>query len=158
MTLRLLAGIAAALVLSAAAASAQTRTTVLLPQTTIGAARAGVIEEVVLVPREARSLSVQARFLYGADGTSAKAWVQTSLDGGATWVDVINFAFTTAAERVVSSVRTDTAVAANYTATDGTLADDTIKDGILGDRIRVKWTTTGTYSGATSLKVTAVFQ
>lgn len=144
--------------LLAETAAAQTRTTTLLPQTTIAAAQTGVVEEVILVPPGARSLSVQARFLYGSGGTTAKAWVQTSLDGGSTWVDIICFAFGTAAERVVSSVRADTAVGANYAATDATLADDTIKDGILGDRIRVKWTTTGTYAGATSLKLTGVFQ
>jgi hypothetical protein len=147
-----------ALLLVALPAAAQTRTTTLLPQITIAGARTAVVEEVILVPRDVRALSVQAHFLYGSGGTTAKAWVQTSFDGGATWVDIINFAFTTSAERVVSSVRTDTAVGANYTATDATLADDTIKDGLLGDRIRVKWTTTGTYGGATSLKLTGVFQ
>jgi hypothetical protein len=148
----------AALCVTALPAAAQSRTKLLLPQTTIAAARTAVVEETLLVPQGVRALSVQAVFNYGSGGTTAKAWVQTSLDGGVTWVDIANFAFATTAGRVVNSVRTDTAVAANYTATDGTLADNTIKDGILGDRIRVKWTTTGTYAGATNLKLTAVFQ
>jgi hypothetical protein len=147
-----------ALALLALPAAAQTRTTTLLPQITIAAARTAVVEEVVYVPRDCKGLTVQANFAYGSSGTTAKAWVQTSFDGGATWVDIMNFAFTTSALRAVNSVRTYTAVAANYTATDGTLADNTIKDGLLGDRVRVKWTTTGTYAGATSLKLTGVFQ
>jgi hypothetical protein len=138
-------------------ADAQQRAVTPLPTVAITTARTAVVEDFLFVPRDANALSLQAVFTYGSGGTTAKAWVQTSLDGGLTWIDIANFAFTTSSLRAVNSVRASTAVAANYTATDGTLSDNTIKDGILGDRIRIKWTTTGTYA-ATTLKITAVFQ
>lgn len=100
--------------------------------------------------------SFQITFTYGSGGTTAKFWVQTSFDAGVSWVDIANFALTTSSLRAVSSVRTGTAVAANYTATDGTLADNTIKDGLLGDQLRVKYTTTGTYAGSTTVQIDAV--
>lgn len=137
-------------------ASAQQRALVLVPQTTIADAVSGVVGDTILIPAGTKNLAVQARFLYGSGGTTAKAWVQTSLDNGATWIDVMNFAFTTAAATKVSAVNTTTALAAGATPTDGSLADNTILSGFLGDRIRVKFTTTGTYGGATSLKITAV--
>jgi hypothetical protein len=155
-------GLVAALLVGVAsysfAASPQDLGKTLMPQTTISVARTAVLEEVVRVPLDARVLGIQAVFAYGSGGTTVKAWVQTSFDGGTTWVDIANFAFTTAAARAINSVRTDTAVAANYTATDGTLADNTIKDGLLGDRLRVKWTTTGTYGGTTNLKISVVIR
>lgn len=128
----------------------------LLAQTTIGAAVANQLSNVVTGLAGMERLTVSAKFAYGAGGTTVKAWVQTSFDGGATWVDVMSFAFTTAAATKVSSVRAQTVVAAAYVPTDGTLADDTIKDGLLGDRLRVKYTTTGTYTGTTHLTVDAV--
>lgn len=101
-------------------------------------------------------LSAQAIFLYGAGGTTCKTWVQTSLDGGVTWIDVISMAFTTAALTKVASVNTAITVgAAPIAPADGTLADNTLVQGVLGDRIRVKLLTTGTYTGATSIAVTA---
>jgi len=102
-----------------------------------------------------KSLSVEANLTYGADGTTIKVWIQTSLDGGSNWIDIMNFAFTTASGRKVSTVK----IAAGATAvvpTDGTSGDNGIVDGILGDRIRAKVTTTGTYSGSTTLEVNAV--
>lgn len=132
------------------------RTQVLL-DAPLAAAVTGLVGESVAVPYGARSLAVLANFAYGSGGTATKAYVQTSLDGGATWVDVMAFAFTTSAAKKISAVRDNIALAAAYTPTDGSLTDDTIKDGLLGDRIRVKLTTTGTYAGASSLKLTAHF-
>lgn len=142
----------------AAPAGAQEYFRTLVPTTTIAAAVTGRVTEPVLlgqIPNNARYLALQANFAYGSAGTTAKVWVQTSLDGGATWVDIANFAFTTAALRKVAAVNIFIA-ATHATPTDGTLADNTIINGLLGDRIRVKYTTTGTYAGATSLTVTAV--
>jgi hypothetical protein len=124
---------------------------------TLAEARAGIVGDVHQAPAVARSLTVQATFAREAGGTSCKAWIQTSFDGGQSWVDVMCFAFLTTPAKAINSVRLDIAVGPNYTPTDGTLADNTIKDGLLGDRIRAKYTTVGTYSGASSLALTAVF-
>lgn len=132
----------------------------LLPATTIAAAVAAVVTEPLSLGGHegaARYLGLQANFLYGSGGTTVKAWVQTSFDGGANWIDIANFAFTTAALRKVAGLTVNVA-ATHATPTDGTLADNTINNGLIGDRIRVKYTTTGTYGGATSLEIKAVLR
>jgi len=89
----------------------------------------------------------QAAFTYQAGGTDVTAYVQTSLDGGTTWIDIMAFNFTTATATKISKVSLPIALAAAATPTDGSLTDDTILDGVIGDRVRVKYTTTGTYTG-----------
>jgi len=91
----------------------------------------------------------QAKFVYGSGGTSCKAYVQTSLDSGVTWVDIASFAFLLATATKVSAVTMQVALGAAVTPTDGTLADNTIVNGLLGDRLRIKYVVTGTYAGST---------
>lgn len=93
-------------------------------------------------------------FDYGSGGTTAKAWLQTSLDNGATWVDVASHAFTTADATKVSILSANVAPASQaFAPSDGALADNTVVNGALGDRYRVKVITTGTYGGSTTLNV-----
>lgn len=105
-------------------------------------------------------LVAQAKFIYGSSGgTSTKCYVQTSLDGGTTWVDIISFAFTTATATKVSSVTGYIAPGSQALApTDGSLADNTVINGVIGDRFRLKYVTTGTYVGATSIEVKIVIR
>lgn len=110
------------------------------------------------VPVGATALTIQSKFVRAAGGTTTKVYVQTSLDGGATWIDIMCHAFATTTATKISGIRTDVALAAAYAPTDASLADDTIKDGLIGDRIRVKYVVAGTYTGASSLTVTGVFQ
>ena len=98
-------------------------------------------------------LAVQAALVYGSGGTSIDVYIQTSFDGGTTWVDIMQFAFTTASATRISSCRSLTAVAANYTPTMGTLTASTIKDGLLGTSVRAYYSSVGTYAGATTLTV-----
>jgi hypothetical protein len=127
----------------------------ILPVTTIAGASGGIGDPMPL-PRGCSYLACLADFAYGSGGTTVKAWVQTSLDGGASWCDIMNFAFLLAAARKVSAVTVDIALGPAVTPTDGALADNTIVNGLLGDQVRVRWTSTGTYAGATSLKVSAL--
>lgn len=130
---------------------------VLLAATTIAAAVGPLTGTVFTLLAGMNYLGVEAIFLYGAGGTTVKAWVQTSFDGGVTWVDVINFPFTTAAASKTAAVSTQiTAGTAPVAVTDGTAADSAIVNGVLGSQVRVKYLTTGTYTGATSLAVYAV--
>jgi hypothetical protein len=92
-----------------------------------------------------RNLIVTATFAYGSGGTTAKVWLQTSVDNGVTWFDVANFAFALATAVRINKLTGDAEVAANYTPTDAALADNTIKDGLLGTMYRGKVTSTGTY-------------
>jgi len=126
----------------------------MLPSTTITAAAANQVGPTVRL-YNVMYLTVQAKFVYGSGGTNVTAWLQTSLDGGATWIDIAGFQFTTTtATRVYSLTRT--AVASIYTPTDGAIAPNTAKDGILGSHYRVKYTTTGDYAGGTTLQVDVV--
>ena len=96
-----------------------------------------------------RSLSVQASLTYGSGGTTIDAYLQTSLDGGVSWIYIAQFHLTSAAARVAFNLSSLTAVSTQYVATDGTLTSNTVKDGILGTLYRVKLASTGTYAGTT---------
>ena len=96
-----------------------------------------------------------ANLTYGSGGTTIDAWVQTSVDGGSTWIDVANFHFTTASAKFLFTLNSATSVTTEYTPTDGTLTANTAKDGIIGSQWRVKYTTVGTYAGNTTLQIDA---
>lgn len=97
----------------------------------------------------------QARFAYGSGGSSAKVYIQTSLDQDTTAIDIACITFATAAGNKVVNLSGLTPKTTAVTPGDGALADDTAIDGILGDRLRVKVVTTGTYGGSTVLSVRA---
>lgn len=101
------------------------------------------------------SLTLWAAFVRAGGGTTAKAWVQTSFDGGTTWMDVASFAFTTTTANRAFHL-TAAAVTSIATPGDAALADNTAVNGFLGPLFRVKLTTTGTYTGASSFAIYAV--
>ncbi len=132
-------------------------TIVLLPALTIAAAVSATTTSPTQHLAGMKHLSVEATFLYGAGGTTVDAYIQTTLDGGVTWFDIMNFHFTTAAGTKVSACCAYIAPASQaFTPGDAALAANTIIQGVLGTQIRAKYVTTGTYSGATSLALTAV--
>jgi hypothetical protein len=101
------------------------------------------------------SLTLLAKFTYGSGGTNATAYVQTSLDGGSTWMDIANFQFTTSTATRAYHL-TAAAVTSIATPGDGALTANTAVNGFLGSQYRVKLTTTGTYAGSTSLVIVAI--
>jgi len=117
---------------------------------------AGVSLAPVVVHGGVRALDLQARLdVVGSPGTSAKAWVQTSIDGGATWCDLACFAFAASSAAKTArlpgvSLKSPAAVA------DGSLADDSVSDGPFGERFRVKVTSVGTYGAGTTLTLAAI--
>ena len=107
-----------------------------------------------LTPRQA--LTVQAAFTYVASAaTSVDAYVQSSINGGVTWFDVAEFNFTTASATKYQNVNADTAVNTATALTDGTMTANTSINGFLGDQLRVKITSVGTYGAGTQLRVDA---
>jgi hypothetical protein len=159
---KLLAVLAAVLGIPALA-SGQSGTVVVLPSTSITVAVTGAVGPTTLLlgtytsEHKASYLAIRATFTYvGTGGTNATAYVQTSLDEGQTWADIMSFQFTTATASKVSAVSTAVALTAATTTTDGALTANTIVNGLLGDRVRVKYTTTGTYAG-TKASGTAVY-
>ena len=129
----------------------------IFPPVTITTALTGIVVGAAVTGFGAvKYLACQAVFTYGSAGTTAKFWVQTSLDQGVTWIDIMSFAFTTATLSKVSAVTTTTALAAAVTPASATLADNTILSGLIGDQLRVLSTTTGTYAGGTTIAIGAV--
>lgn len=123
----------------------------------ITAAAAGVVDGPRIVDLDrSRGVLLQAAFTYGSGGTNLKVWVQSSADGGVTWYDVACFAFTTASKTRLANLSGRTAVTTLATPGDAALSDDTTVDGLLGDRLRVKYTSTGTYAGSSTIVVSAV--
>lgn len=100
--------------------------------------------------------TIEAKLYYGSGGTSLKAWVQVTLDDGATWIDIASFAFTTASSIKVVNLSGLTPVTTAITPSDGSMTDNTVQDGVLGSAMRVKLTSTGTYANTIiSVKVSA---
>lgn len=124
---------------------------------TITTALAAVIRGPISGLYGMRNIAIEANFVYGSAGTSVKVWIQTSLDGGSNWIDIANFAFLLTSARKVTTLAIATA-AETVTPVDGSLGDDLEVDGILGDMIRAKLTTVGTYAGDTTLDVNFVPQ
>lgn len=99
-------------------------------------------------------VSLQARMIYGSGGTNVKVYVQTSLDQGATWIDIACILFGTANESEVANLN-GAALTTLTAPTDGSLTDDTCLNGPLGDRLRAKVISTGTYAGSTQIAIGA---
>lgn len=129
----------------------------LLSTGTIGAASSNNLSATLqaMSGQPPAAVAIYANFTYGAGGASVDAYVQTSFDGGtssSTWVDIAQFHFTTSAAIRMFTVSRG-AVTSIATPTDGALSANTAVDGFLGSHFRVKWTSSGTYTGATSLKI-----
>lgn len=106
-----------------------------------------------LIDGAPRNLLIQGNFTYGSGGTSVDGWVQSTIDGGATWCDMANFHVTTSNFRKIFNLSSQTPVTTQATPTDGSLASNTSVDGIIGVLLRVKWTSVGTYAGGTTLAI-----
>lgn len=133
----------------------------MVPVTILNATLAGAVTAdtsagvFVMKPERVEALLLQAIITVAGGGTTAKAWVQTSLDGGATWFDIASFAFTTSTATRMYNL-TAAAVTAIATPGDAALTDNTSINGFLGNKYRVKLTTTGTYTGASTFVITAL--
>jgi hypothetical protein len=131
-------------------------TTLALMSETVTTAQTASTKTSIAGLARTKSVTLECIFTYGSGGTSAKVWVQTSLDGGSTWVDIASFAHTTSSVSRAYTLSALTPLTTIYTVTDGTLADNTCKDGLIGDQLRVKFTSVGTYAGATTCAVYAI--
>ena len=110
------------------------------------------VGRVLSVPHDCTSITIEANFVRGSGGGTAKAYVQTSLDGGSNFIDIMCFAFATSSSRKVLNVTRSTAVTADVIPTVGSMTDDTSISGIIGDVIRVQFVSASTvYSGTTTL-------
>jgi len=99
------------------------------------------------IPNQAVFLAVQANLVWAAGGTTCRCYIQTSLDGGETWCDIMCFHMVAASQRLVGAVcSTITLGGGTLTPGDGALADDTLIQGLVGDHIRMRMTVAGGYT------------
>lgn len=130
--------------------------TLCLMSETITTAQTASTKTAVRGLASAKSVALQCVFTYGSGGTTAKVYVQTSFDGGTTWVDIAMFDHATTSLKRAYNLSALTPLTTVYTVTDGTLTANTCKDGLVGDQLRVKFTSTGTYAGSTTMAVYAI--
>ena len=100
------------------------------------------------LPDETAGLTVMCNWTSGSSGTKATVYIQTCFDNQTTWTDIMAFAFASADAVKYLSVREETAVVADHVGTADALTDDTAVSGIIGQHVRARIVTTGTYSGA----------
>ncbi len=118
---------------------------------TSGVSDSGVAQEFLGNFGGMLAATIVASFNYASGGTTAKVDIETSLDQGVNWIPVARLAFTTASADKVINLSGLTPKTTPYAPV--TLADDAVVDGILGDRWRVRVTSTGTYGGSTTVSV-----
>jgi len=127
---------------------------------TITTAQAGSAPVIVTGLAKAKSLGIYCNFIYGAAGTTADVYVQTSFDGGLTWCDVCNFHNLLVSNRLYFNICSSTPVTTedviNDVSTGSPIPNNTCKDGIVGDQWRAWLVTTGTYTTNTTVQVFAV--
>lgn len=98
------------------------------------------------------NITFQARMVaIGTLGTSVKAYLQTSLDQAATWFDIGCLTFAGTSGQKFVNISGGSGSTTPPAVTDGALADDTTIQGPLGDRFRLKLTSTGTFGAASTL-------
>lgn len=97
------------------------------------------------------AMAAHLRFAYGSGGATVRAYLQTSLDQGTTWIDIACVLFATSSEAAALNFSALTPKTTQVTPTDGALGDDSAVDGVLGDRFRLKVVSTGTYAASTVL-------
>lgn len=100
-------------------------------------------------------VTLLARFSYGSGSGTAQVYVKTSLDFGASWMDLACFAFASLSDALVVNLSSETAVDVPIRPGDAILADNTAISGPLGDRLRCTVVVTGLYGGSTLLAVRA---
>lgn len=94
-------------------------------------------------------LSVQVVFTYGSGGTSAKTYLQTSMDQAVTWQDVAAIGMFTTSTTTLLNLSKLTPVTTFRSPTTLALTTGTANDGVMGDRFRFVTVTVGTYANTT---------
>lgn len=113
----------------------------------IGAQTAAGTSDVITNLRDVRSLAAQLHVTAAATdaGDILAVWLQTSYDGGAKWHDVGRFADVLgnggAVERIMR-LTCDAVTTAEEAQQDAAVAAGTVRNGPIGDRLRLKWTVT----------------
>lgn len=97
-------------------------------------------------------LTLEFEFIYGSGGSTCSGIVSASLDGGNTWRDIARADFTTAS--AVKHCNLDGLLSKAMSAYSA-LASEGVYDGVLGNALKVRQVSTGTYAGGTQMNVRA---
>lgn len=96
--------------------------------------------------------NLEINFTYGAGGLTLKVVIETTFNQGTTWIEVYRAAFTTSSGERVVNVSALTPLTSPLTP--AALSDDTVKDGVFGDRWRARKVVGATpYTGNSSVSV-----
>lgn len=101
------------------------------------------------------ALLLQIRYKFGSGDGEVDYFIQTSLDGGATPIDIAAFKF--GKETKVKIVNLSaTTPRAPFEPTNGELAPDSVVDGVIGGVIRSVARSTGKFSDGTTLSTSCI--
>lgn len=118
---------------------------------TQGVSSAGVAQEFIDGLEWMAAATLFVNFTYGSGGATTLVYVRTTLDS-VNWIDIARFDFaqvSTAKRANLSGLETCSVAAVAALSGEGLL------QGILGDRLQVKVTSTGIYAGNTFVSVRA---
>jgi len=118
---------------------------------TSGVSSQGVVQEFIDGLDWMAAATLFCNLTYGSGGTTLIVIVQTCLDT-VNWIDIARFDFATAGKAKRANLSGLTPVAVADVAV---LSAEGVLDGILGDRLRAKYTSTGVYAGNTTISVRA---
>lgn len=94
-------------------------------------------------------VEAQISLVANGGGSSVQVYLQTTIDGTIP-IDIACVAFTDTSKTVIVSLPREK-MTTPYEPTDGALPDNTCKAGILGNALRLKVKTTGTYTGGSKV-------
>lgn len=92
------------------------------------------------------AVTLECKMVGGTGGTSINVIVSTSLDGGQTEIDIANFRFTNTAAVKAANL---SGLLSKAIAAVAALGNDAVLDGVLGDRLKARYTSVGTYTDTT---------
>ena len=98
----------------------------------------------------------QVRFAYGSGGTQTNVYIQTSIDQGQSWFDIANIEFTTSSGVDVINLSGLDKLTTPTAPTNLALANNTVLDGPMGDRLQACVVSQGTYGGQTLVAVSGI--
>lgn len=89
-------------------------------------------------------------FTYGSGGTAGTVWLQTSYNGGSSWMDVCAFNFAQATLSRYAAFNQGLFGTAAVVPTDATMAGSAIATFTPGNMLRTRYSNTGVYTASTA--------
>lgn len=117
-----------------------------LANLSIGAALSAEAQSAIIELDGMTAVTLVFEFAYGSGGTSVGAVVQTTFDGGTTWVDIARADFLVATRKAICNLE---GLLSKAVTSYAVLSAEGVNDGVLGDQLRCVVTSVGTYANTT---------